>query len=258
MVSNFMRTTDESMERGLLYEYLKVLTGESAGFSSYILGKKSPTSARNARVICRLAFEIFLRWTPDDVANRLTYDIIKELKLENVITYLGLPDDYFNSGDYTQLAAEIYPGQLSISERTLVINTYKMVLRGKENGGMYRFPKKYFDGNIGLKRAYICFQYLLSNYTFFHSTKEKYEFFATPAGTHLINEKGLKLVLRDIFTSPVRYLHESLPEEEKDEYWYHYYNFLYYYNKERKSYEQYKKIIHAQEEKDVRQKSALE
>ncbi|MBQ6856828.1 MAG: hypothetical protein IJO13_06965 [Lachnospiraceae bacterium] len=255
MASSLMRTTEKSMERGLLYEYLKVLTGEVNGFSSYILGKKSTNAPKNAKLICKMAFEIFLRWTPDDVANRLTYDIIKELKLDNVIPYLDLPDDYFNSGDYTQLAAEIYPGQLSISERTLVTNTYKMVLLGKENGGMYRFPKKYFDGNIGLRRAHICFQYLLSNFTFFHSTKEMYEYFASPAGTHLINEKGLKLVLRDVFDSPVRYLHESLPEEDRDEFWYHYYNFRYWYEKERKIYDQCKKIEGKEQEKKKKKKS---
>lgn len=242
MTSNYMRITEESMERGLLYEYLKVLTGETSGFSAYILGKKSMNSQKNARLICKMAFEIFLRWTPDDVANRLTYDIIKELKLDNVLPYLELPDDYFNNGDYTLLASELYPGQLSVSDRTLVINTYKMVLLGKENGGMYRFPKKYFDGNIGLKRAYICFQYLLNNIVFFHDTKEMYEFFSTPAGTHLLNDNGLKLVLRDIFVSPVRYLHESLPDEDKNEFLYHYYNFQFWYSKEKKTYDQYKKI----------------
>lgn len=239
----YMRTTQESMERGLLYEYTKVLTGENAGFSPLILGKKSVNSKTNAAVICRLAFEVFLRWTPDDVANRLTLSIIKELKLDNVFPYLDLPDDYFNSGDYTLLASEIYPGQLSINDRTLVVNTYKMVLLGKENGGMYRFPKKYFDGNIGLNRAYICFQYLLDHFTTFHSCREMYEFFASSAGSRLLNEHGLKLVLRDVFVSPVRFLHESLPEEERDEFWYRYYNFVYWYSKEKKQNDSYKKML---------------
>lgn len=258
MLKNYLRSTQDSIERGLLYEYTKVLTGEISGFSSYILGGKVPQSQNNAKIICRLAFEIFLRWTPDDVANRLTLDILKAMKLDTVVPYLDLPDDYFNSGDYTLLAAEIYPGKLSVSERTLVINTYKMVLKGSENGGMYRFPKKYFDGNIGLKRAHICFQYLLDNYVFFHNTKEMYEFFSTPTGFKFINEHGLKLVLRDVFISPVRFLHESLPEEDRDEFLYRYYNFQFWFTKEKKIYEQYKKIKRKPEIQEIETKSCIE
>ena len=236
-----LRSTEESYIRGILYEYTKVLTGEMTGFSSAVLGKKSASNAKNAQIICKQAFEVFLHWSPEDVAHRLTKDILIELKLMDVLPFLGLPDDYFNSGDYTLLAAVLYPGQLTISDNTLVINTYKMVLLGKENGGMYRFPKKYFDGNIGLARAYICLRYLISNYIFFHSVREMYEFFSTSAGTHFINAHGLKLVLRDVFHSPVRFLHEALYSEEKDEFWYRYYEFLYQYNKDKKLFDSYKK-----------------
>lgn len=242
-MSQYLKSTEASYTRGILYEYTKVLTGEMAGFSSATLGRKSPKSQKNAMIICRLAFEIFLRWTPEDVAGRLTKTILDELKLTDVLPYLELPADYFTSGDYTLLAAAIYPGKLSVSENTLVINTYKMVLLGKDDGGLYRFPKKYFDGNIGMKRAAICFRYMMSTNTFFHSTKEMYEFFASPAGSHLINSQGLKLVLRDIYHSPVRFLHESLPEEERDNYWYHYYEFLYHYGKEKRNYDQYQKTL---------------
>ena len=217
-----LRSTEESYIRGILYEYTKVLTGEMTSFSSAVLGKKSASNAKNAQIICKQAFEVFLHWSPEDVAHRLTKDILIELKLMDVLPFLGLPDDYF-------------------SDNTLVINTYKMVLLGKENGGMYRFPKKYFDGNIGLARAYICLRYLISNYIFFHSVREMYEFFSTSAGTHFINAHGLKLVLRDVFHSPVRFLHEALYSEEKDEFWYHYYEFLYQYNKDKKLFDSYKK-----------------
>ena len=237
-----LRSTMESITRGILYEYTRVLTGELSGFSTAVIGKKCPENYRNSRIICRLAFEVFLHWTPEDVANRLTKEIVTEMKLDDVLPFLGLPDDYFTGGDYTLLAAELYPGQLSVSNTTLVTNTYRTVLLGKEKGGLYRFPKKYFDGNIGLQRAHICLRYLISNYTLFHSTKEMYEFFAMPSGTHLINSHGLKLVLRDVFHSPVRFLHESLPEEERDEFWYHYYEFVYHYNKDKKLRDQYRKM----------------
>lgn len=238
-----LRSTEDSYTRGILYEYTKVLTGESIGYSSSILGKKSSNNQRNAQIILKEAFRIFLRWEPEDVANRLTKEILEDLKLMDVLPFLGLPDDYFNSGDYTLLAAVLYPGQLAVGDTTLTINTYKMVLLGRDNGGMYRFPKKYFDGNIGLHRAHVCMRYLLSNYTVFHSTQEMYEFFASPAGSQLINTHGLKLVLRDVFHSPVRFLHDSLYDEEKDDYWYHYYEFQYQYGKGKKLLENYKKAM---------------
>ena len=43
-------------------------------------------------------------------------------------------------------------------------------------------------------------------------------FLHPPAGSQLINTHGLKLVLRDVFHSPVRFLHDSLYDEEKDDY----------------------------------------
>lgn len=240
MDSQLCSTTD-SYTRGILYEYMKVLSGESPGYSLSLLGKKCPNNEKNARLILAEAFRVFLRWTPEDVANRLTKDILRDLKLLEVLPFLGLPDDYFNSGDYTMLAAVLYPGQLVVGDSTLTVNTYKMVLLGRDNGGMYRFPKKYFDGNVGLHRAYVCMRYLVSNYTIFHSTREMYEFFSSPAGSQLINTHGLKLVLRDVFHSPVRFLHESLYDEEKDDFWYHYYEFLYQYNKGKKLVENFKK-----------------
>ncbi|MCD8083849.1 MAG: hypothetical protein LUE86_10165 [Clostridiales bacterium] len=219
--------------KGLLYEYTLILTGELSSFSSIYFGSKSVDNVGFAKFVFRKAIEVFLHWTPEEAQVKLNEDIITRMKLDRVMNYLNLPPDIERNHNWGQVVAYLYPEILHLHETEMVVDTYEAVLAGQENGGLYKFPKHYFDGQTGRKRGHICLRYLIEHNCVFENIRDMYKFFASEAGVRLINEKGLKLVLRDVFHSPVLYLHESLPEDMKDEFWYHYYEFHYQYKKEK-------------------------
>lgn len=219
--------------KGLLYEYSLILMGELNAFSSAYFGNKSVDNKGFAQFIFHQAFEVFLRWTPDEVYQMFDKEILLRMKLDKVIGYLNLPPEIERNQDYHLIAAYLYPETIHVDASELVIQTYEAVLKGQENGGLYKFPKHYFDGQTGRQRAHICFRYMIEHQCSFNSVKEMYLFFSSDAGTRLINNQGLKLVLKDVFHSPVLFLHESLPDGMKDEFWYHYYEFQYRYKKEK-------------------------
>lgn len=218
--------------KGLLYEYTQILLGESTSFSSSYFGSHSVDNKGFAEFIFRQAIEVFLHWTPQEAQVKMNDRIVKEMKLEKALRYMDLPPEIERSRDYAMIVALLYPNELHINQEQLVIDTYESVLKGQENGGLYKFPKYYFDGLTGRMRGHICMRYLLEHKCSFHSSREMYEFFSTEAGTSLLNSNALKVVLRDVFHSPVLFLHESLPASLQDEYWYHYYEFQYRYRKE--------------------------
>ena len=217
--------------KGLIYEYTMFLTGELKAFSKAYFGDGNSDNDNCARFVFRFAFEKFLRCTPEDVQKHLDRDIMTRLKLDRILKYLKVPPEIEQTGDYRLLASVIYPERIPVDHQAPVLETYKAVLRGKNNGGLYRFPKKYFDGLSGRERACICFRYMMMHNCSFKSTKEMYSFFATEKGLRLINSNGLKLVLKDVFRSPVLFLHESLPPDMQSDFWYHYYDFQFWYKK---------------------------
>lgn len=228
------------INKGLLYEYINILLGQSSSFSSAYFTRGSVSNPLMAIEVCKYACEIFLHWTPEETATLLNNNIMQMMRLDKVKPYLPVPKGFENSSDYRWLAHLMYPSKIRYCEKDAVVSVYENVLKGKKNGGLSKFPKGYFDGKSGRERAYICLQYLIDTKENFKSIEETYAFFASPDGTKFLNNNGLKLVLRDVFQSPIQYLHRALPAETRDEFLYHYYEFQYQYDKftkEKRSYQ---------------------
>lgn len=88
-----------------------------------------------------------------------------------------------------------------------------------------KFPKEYMDGNDGLIKSCVCFQFMLKEFFIFHSVKEMYEHFASPKGITDLRVYRLYPLSITFFDTPIDYLHESLPSSQKNEFYYHYYKF---------------------------------
>lgn len=233
---------NHGINKGLLYEYTNILMGQTSAFSAAYFMRGSITNPLMAIEVFRYAIEIFLHWTPEEAVTMLNNDILKEMHLDKIKNYLPIPYGFEYHGDYRWLVHLIYPSKIPYNEKDAVIDVYKAVLNGKANGGLRKFPKGYFDGKSGRERAFICLRYFIGLKGNFKNIEEAYAFFASPEGTKMINNNGLKLVLRDVFQSPVQFFHKSLPEEYRNDFLYHYYEFQYRYDRLCKQKHTYKAI----------------
>ncbi len=230
------------VNKGLLYEYTNILMGQSSAFSAAYFSRGSITNPLMAIEVFRYAIEVFLHWTPEEAVTMLNNDVMKEMHLDKIKSYLPIPYGFDYRDDYRWLVHLVYPSKVPYNEEDAVIDTYKAVLKGKANGGLSKFPKGYFDGKSGRERAFICLRYFINLKGNFNNMEEAYAFFASPEGTKAINSNGLKLVLRDVFQSPVQFFHKSLPADQRDEFLFHYYEFQYRYDRLCKQKHTYKAI----------------
>lgn len=205
----------------LYYEYEQVLLGKKTSMPSYYFKYTDDNSENHALCIIRYAVENYLRWTPEQLKNNFTKEIAAQLKLESLIKYVHFPPELDPERDYFYIAYAIYPERLKLDLKTLVLTTYKNVL----NGDLAKFPKQYLSGTQGMMRACICFQYMISQYFVFNDVKEMYHFFSTSAASKALKQYRLNNICNEMFEHPIDYLHESLPNVQKDEFWYHYYRF---------------------------------
>lgn len=216
-------------DKGLLFEYIKILLGKTSSFSSVYFSRGVMGNNRTALEVFRYAIEYFLHWTPEQTKTYLNADVIKKLKLDKVMVYVSFPPGLDLTQDYWYIAHLLYPKQIPCSLEDTTLYVYKRLLKGPKDGGLYRFPKHFFDGNDGRKRACICFRYLLAHYEVFDDIKSMYEFFSTEKGEKELDKYGLRLVWRNVFESPVLYLHETLPVSQRNELYYHFYECQYQY-----------------------------
>lgn len=209
-------------EQTLFYEYEQILIGNKPSFAPYFFKYGENTSQHYALLIIKFAVEKYLKWDPFDMLNHFTKDIAIQMKLEPLMKYIEFPVEVDKEKDYYVLASMIYPYIIKIDTKELVLRTYKDVLNEK----ICKFPKEYLSGADGIIRAGICLQYMLNQYFSFKDTRELYSFFIDTKGIKALKEYRLNNISSEMFELPIDYLHESLPDFQKDEFWYHYYKFI--------------------------------
>lgn len=215
------------MNKGLLYEYTGILNGSVNGFSQIYFNNGRRDASKNALEVIRYAVEIFLHWTPEQTKAYLDEKVIGKMKLDKAAGFIDYPAGLDPNKDYWYISHLLYPDIIPFSEEDVTIKIYQDILKDVEDGGRYRFPKGFFDGIDGRKRAKICLRYLIHHYESFDNTKDMYRYFSTRSAINDLNRYGLKLVWKNVFDSPVIFLHESLKDDEKNEFLFHYYEFLY-------------------------------
>ncbi len=169
--------------------------------------------------VIRFAIEEFLGWTPEEAVQRLNSKIITEMKLDEAINKLNLPEGSIVDNDYSYVIAQIYPW-VKVNLSDLTIKYYKHVLDDTNNKS---FVRRFFAGADGRKRSVICLHYLLGRVsTFFSSIEDMYDFFSGVGGDRFLSKNKLKLA-KQLYTSDVEYLHKSLSKEQRDDFLFHYY-----------------------------------
>lgn len=218
------------MNRGLLYEYEEILLGNKKQFSNAFFDSDMVTNKKNAVDVLRFAFEIFLKWRPEEAFRYVTKDIVDKMRLDLLYPYLDIPCEINMNRDFFYLGHLAYPNRNKLDKNALTLKVYRDLLDGVAK----KFPKGYLDGADGVERACMCFQYMVKQYLYFKSIDEMYAFFASPKAIPTLRNYKLYVIENTLFDSPIDFLHESLPESQKDPFLFHYHKFQYLNRKLRK------------------------
>lgn len=207
--------------KGILYDYDLIYLGKKKVFSNtFFTGNKS-SNEDLAISVFKYAIEYYLRWTPEETAKYLNYEYIRLLKLNSLLSYIDFPEELDKNKDMFYIAHLMYPNRIQYNMKDLVINTYRKILKGEK----YKFIKNYMSGTKGYINACICFQFMIEQFLQFSSIEEMYKYFSASDGTKTLRKYRLLAICNEMFHSPLDYLHEALPDNQKNEFLYKYYKF---------------------------------
>ncbi|MDR0287529.1 MAG: hypothetical protein LBI03_07500 [Clostridiales bacterium] len=203
-------------------EYEDLLIGNRSSMSTYYFSYNENGNMRLALQIMKYAFDTYLHWPPDQLRDCLTMEVIDRLRLSSIIKYIIFPVELDNTKDLFYIAWKLYPGTVHFSEKDLILRVYKNLLEKK----IQKYPKEFFDGRYGSIRAQVCLRFLIEQFLPFSSIEELYKYFSTQKCVKVLRIYKLIAACRDLFDTPVEYLHKSLPKEQQNQFLYRYYDFV--------------------------------
>ena len=210
------------MYRDALYEYENILLGKKTAFSSYFFSSDDNKNEQKALYIIKFALRYYLKWSEQQICEYLDWKVINCMKLESLMKYIQFPPEMIARDDIFIVKGKLYPKLVPLNQKEITLKVYKRVLEKD----LYKFPKEYLSGDsIGVYRAIVCFQYMLTQIPPFSSTEEMYKYFASSKGPKLLKKFRLNVACVTMFDHPIDFLHEALPENQRDEFWYRYYKF---------------------------------
>ena len=212
-----------SIAQSVCIEYDEIMLRHRRTFSVSHFGDTTDEDVdNNAKTVIRYALDTYLRWPRSVLVNRLNMDILEKLKLKPILRYLRYPPEYNKDDDLFYLISYVYDRHLP-GLRLRTLHLYEKVLQGQ----VMKFPKDYFSGNDGIRRALICLRYVVNqNYPYVPSN-ELYELSSTKEWDSFLRNTKLQNVWKPLFHSPVEYLHMSLSAESKNDFLFHYNEFSY-------------------------------
>lgn len=209
------------ISQNLLYEYQLLLLGRIPSIQPDLFDGEARQKEKAALDIIRYAVENLLRWTPKEMAAKFNEDVIQKMKLSKVVSYVSFPPEADKKRDYFVYAHKLYPDIVTMDLYTLTILTYHNV----HEKHLVKFPKGFFDDNLGRTRALMCMNYALSRDGRFQSKQELYRMFTETSGMQFIQKHRLDLARRLSWENAIDFVHEALSRNDRDEMWYHYYKF---------------------------------
>ena len=207
--------------KGAIAEYEDLLVGKRKTFSHYYFNYNSTGNMKLALQVIEYAFDTYLKWSPGQLRDCLTIDVMEQLKLNGFIRYIAFPPELDSTKDLFYIAWLLYPTTVHFSEKDLVLRVYKNLLDEK----IKKYPKEFFSGMDGLTRAHVCLRYMIEHYLPAKSIDELYEYFGTLKSVRGLRQHKLLVVCNDLFDTPVEFLHKSLHKDQQNTFWYRYYDF---------------------------------
>lgn len=178
----------------------------------------------DAAGLMRYVFEEVLGWTPYDVQNHCSKDVIDILGLRPAYRALMWPATYDSNGKriplidsrsgYGYVAALLYPNVIrTLGKQNLWIMEYNAMASGR---GQRMFRVDDFLGNDGYDHARLLLNHYLINNPDerFESIEDVYHIFANQKTANRMLKKAKLLIIQQaLFKSPLEYLHASLPDD---------------------------------------------
>ena len=206
----------------LYMEYDDIVIGKRGNYSDRFFGKDKKANMKNALAVIKYALVHYLGWNADAVSENLTYEVMDQMHLLPLMRYIEYPTEYDKTKDFFFLASLLFKDKaLGFKDKT--IHTYECIL----NGSLAKYPKDYFVGSDGIVRASICLQYLITQEIMWTDINDLYYIFASDTGYDLLKQYRLWNACREVFDTPVDYIHFTLPKEQRDPLFYRYYRFKY-------------------------------
>lgn len=205
----------------LLIEYESIMVGKRDSYATLYFKKDDPES--DAIALLRYALLEVLNWTADMIIDYATPKLLDVLNLSRPIAKLSWPSEFDHDEDMFFIAWKIDPQKIKYSQKDFVLNIYARILEGKRQ----KFPKNFFGGVEGEYNSELCLQYIINQKLAFNTVEDMYAFFAEDKKSLMfLVENSLDSPVDQTFSSPLEYLHESLPNFQKNEFYYHYYDFV--------------------------------
>lgn len=184
--------------------------------------------------IFRYVIEDLLGWTPEEAKDCLNKEIAQKMHLDTLIQrYIHCPKDIQKDADYDYFVAMAFPHEVTHNEREGLIAMYNRILRGERE----RYPKHYFNGDHGRYKASLLLMYVIDK-NLPVNEKRISDLYALFADRKKINKKLKEWKLDDApsaqFSSPLEYLHYSLPIDLANDFLYSYYSFMDVYENDKK------------------------
>lgn len=225
-----------TISQNLLYEYQLLLLGKIPSIQPDLFDGEPKQKEKAAIDIVRYAIEQLLRWTPKEMAAKFNKEVITKLKLTKIISYISFPPEADKKRDYFVYAHKLYPNIIPMDLYTLTILTYNKV----HQKHLVKFPKGFFDDNLGRTRALLCMNYALTRDGQFSSKSDLYKAFTETRGSQFIQKHRLDLARRLSWEHPIDYAHEALARNDRDDMWYNYYKLWYLYKQTEKKFDEEK------------------
>ena len=207
--------------KSAIAEYEDTLLNKRKAVSSYYFSYEKAGNMKLALQIMKYAFDTYLEWSPQELRDSLTIEILERLKLKPFLRFIQFPPELNPKTDLFFIAWQLYPNTVHYSENDLILRVYQNLLDKK----IQKYPKEFFTGTDGLLRAQVCLQYMIGQHLTFRTIREMYAYFASPACEKMLRKYRLLTICYDLFDSPLEYLHTALPKGQKNVFWYRFYQF---------------------------------
>ena len=207
----------------IIFEYENILMGKKRNFEVSFNGTLEERR-KTAGIVWRYAIEGLLGWTAEQALLFLDQDIIKTLKLN--LTYCKIDYEYSAKKffDLRFILQYAFPECIKYDLEEDARSEYERVAKlGPWEGSTetYKFHKNYFSGLDGIKRAAVVLNYAISIDLSDLDTFEKYKFFGNKKGaTAWLMKKEIETNVKSLYSTPLEYLHYSLPADEANSIYY--------------------------------------
>ena len=205
---------------GIINEYEEILIGNRKKISSnyFLFDKKG--NERVALSVIRYAIENLLGWYVHNAIKLFNSNYISFMKLDQMVKYIVFPSDV-TKDDTEYILYLLYPKYVDYDIKRYTLRIYEKVMN---NEG--RYPKDYMYGYLGMLRAKICLQYAINQNLLFKSADDLYNFFASKDCIKYLKQNKLYQLYVSFYSTPLEYMHDSMPSSVKNEFLFHNYMFL--------------------------------